>query len=185
MRLFIAIQVPERVKLLASIIKDELLPANADIKWVEYENYHLTLKFLGEVDIKAIVQIREKLEKAAQESAPFNLTITRPGYFPGRNRPRVLYLVISGQTHMAEELGNRIDAGLSELGFKPDPRRRFHLTMGRFRSEKNKEKLLNIAENLQQKMDIRFQVNQFYLMESQLSKQGPAYKVLEVINLSE
>ena len=184
MRLFIAIQVPEFVKVLATKIKDELSLAGADIKWVEQENYHLTLKFLGEVDRKEIVKIREKLKEAAQVSAQFDLAVSKPGFFPGRNRPRVLHLGITGQTHMAEELARRIDAGLIQIGFEPDHRRRFHLTLGRFRSQNNKERLLDLADNLQHEMDRKFHVDQFYLMDSQLSKQGPVYKVLETIKIS-
>ncbi|KUG03804.1 2'-5' rna ligase [hydrocarbon metagenome] len=184
MRLFIAVQVPEFVKALASTIKDELSTAGADIKWVEHENYHLTIKFLGEVERKEIVNIREKLKEAAQVSTPFDLAVSRSGCFPGRNRPRVLYLGITGQTHMAEELARRIDAGLIQLGFEPDHRRRFHLTLGRFRSQNNKEKLLDLADNLQHEMERKFHVDQFHLMESQLSKHGPVYKVLETIKIS-
>ncbi len=186
MRLFIAIQVPEYVKVCAAAIKDELSQAGADIKWVEYENYHLTLKFLGEVEKKELVKLKEKLDKAARATAPFNLAVSRAGCFPGRKNPRVLFLGISGQTDMALELGNRIDAGLSELGFKPDHRRHFHLTLGRFRSQINKEKLLILSENLQQEIDSRaFQAAKFYLMESQLSKQGPVYQVIEELKLAE
>ncbi len=186
MRLFIAIQVPEYVKVCAAAVADILSQAGADIKWVEYENYHLTLKFLGEVDKKQLVKLKEKLDKAARATAPFNLAVSRPGCFPGRKNPRVLFLGISAQTDMALELGNRIDTGLSELGFKPDHRRHFHLTLGRFRSQINKEKLLTLSENMQQEIDSRaFRVAEFYLMESQLSKQGPVYKVVDTLKLGQ
>lgn len=184
MRLFIAIQVPEYVKVGAASLKDKLSQAGLDIKWVEYENYHLTLKFLGEVDKTRIVKVKEKLEEAAQGSAPFNLAVSNPGCFPNWKRPRVLYLGISGQNNMALALGNRIDARLSEMGFKPDNRRHFHLTLGRFRSERNIEKLLHITENMPEVIDKRaFQVTQFYLMESQLLKKGPVYKVVETMKI--
>ncbi len=186
MRLFIAVQVPEYVKASAAALKNLLSQADADIKWVEHENYHLTLKFLGEVDEKKIVNIKEKLDKAARATAPFNLGLSRPGCFPNRKRPRVLYLGISGQSNMFLELGRRIDAGLSDLGFKSDPRRQLHLTLGRFRSDNNKEKLLSLFDQLQQEIDLRaFRVGGFYLMESQLSKQGAVYEVIEIFKMAE
>jgi 2'-5' RNA ligase len=57
MRVFIAIQIPEQVKLCVGRIRESLRPSGADIKWVEDDNYHITLKFLGEVDQKEIVGI--------------------------------------------------------------------------------------------------------------------------------
>ena len=101
---------------------------------MEDDNYHITLKFLGEVDQKEIVVISQELAKAAKEIKAFNLALSQPGAFPNLKQPRVLFLGLSGQLGPARELGQRIDMGLQDLGFKPDYKRHFHLTLGRFRS---------------------------------------------------
>jgi len=184
MRLFTAIHVPDYVKQNADMVRDKLLELSPPIKWVEYENYHLTLKFLGEVEKAKLSRIEEKLFQAGQEAEPFQLALSAPGCFSNRKRPRVLYLGVSGQIDKAMGLGRFVDSHLLELGFEPDKRRRFHLTLGRFRSDGDNRELFAVLDSLQEDIDQRkFTVNEFFLMESKLSKKGPAYSALKAIKL--
>ena len=75
MRIFIAIPVPEEIKGQASQIKSELSRLKPDIKWVEYENYHITLKFLGEVTEKQLDEIKTKLSMVAQACPAFSFKL--------------------------------------------------------------------------------------------------------------
>jgi 2'-5' RNA ligase len=185
MRVFIAIQLPEYVKLCARRVREQLRPSGADIKWVEDDNYHITLKFLGEVDQKEIVGISQELAKAAQEIKAFNLALSQPGAFPNFKQPRVLFLGLSGQLGPARELGQKIDGGLQGMGFKPDHRRHFHLTLGRFRSHRKLPDLLSILDNLSPIDNRPFPVREFYLMESRLSRKGPEYLILDRMKLAD
>jgi len=92
MRLFAAIPVPDMIKDYAWEIKNQLDVGLFDIKWVEYENYHLTLKFLGEVQEHEIQGIKDRLQMAAEASPPINLFFGGLGFFPHRNHPRVIWL---------------------------------------------------------------------------------------------
>lgn len=185
MRMFIAMPVPEFVKLCARAVREELKPSGADIKWVEDNNYHLTLKFLGEVDEKEIRQLKLELEQAAQGIKPFKLALSQLSAFPNLKRPRVLYLGLSGEIAQARELGQRIDEGLQSMGFRPDHKRRFHLTLGRFRSGRRLPELWSSLDNLPLIDNRAFPVQEFYLMESRLSKKGPEYLSLNCIKLAD
>ena len=66
MRIFISIPVPEVIKDQALQIRMELSRLKPDIKWVEYENYHITLKFLGEVKEGKLNEIKTRLLMVAQ-----------------------------------------------------------------------------------------------------------------------
>jgi len=184
MRLFIAVAVPDSVKQYARMLRNELGVARADVKWVEYENYHLTLKFLGEVKEPRLPLISECLTQAAEASPAFNLSAGGLGFFPNKMRPRVIWLGIKGEMEKAVFLGGRIDAYLAAQGFEEEKDHRFHLTLGRMRSDLRLNDMLKLVGDLEGKEKFRsFKVEQFHLMKSTLSSKGPVYSVIESFTL--
>jgi 2'-5' RNA ligase len=178
MRAFVAIPAPESVKEQADQIRARLSRTNPDVKWVEYSNYHLTLKFLGDIDERQLSKIRERLRQAGEYCPPFYLKVSGLGFFPNKRKPRVVWMGLDGDTSQAEFLAERIDAYLQDIGFEPEKSHRFHITLGRVRSERNIEALLQQANMLDSVIrNGLFPVQAFYLMESRLSKQGPQYRV--------
>jgi 2'-5' RNA ligase len=148
MRLFIAILVPDDIKQLALQAKKQLIRIKPDVKWVKYENYHITLKFLGEVNYTQLNKIKQKLEAVSQICAPIRLNSSSIGFFPARNRPRIIWLGFKGELEKAGILSGRLDTALSELGFAAETNRRFHLTLGRMRSLRNIEGFLTITDKI-------------------------------------
>lgn len=185
MRLFVAIPVSDSVKQYARMFRNELGVVRPDIKWVEYENYHLTVKFLGEVKQAALPGIIKNLDLAADTSPAFNLSAGGLGFFPNRMRPRVLWMGIKGEIDKAEFLGERVDAYLSEMGFDREKDHRFHLTLGRFRSDSRLPELLKIVTDLSSKDKLRsFRVDSFHLMNSDLTPHGPVYSIIHTFGLN-
>jgi len=184
MRAFIAIPVPDDVKQNARMLRNKLGAARPDIKWVEYQNYHLTVKFLGEVEINDLPELKRNLRLAADAVPAFNLSAGGIGFFPNQNNPRVIWMGIKGEMDKAEFLGDRVDAYLTALGFEPERDHRPHLTMGRIRSEKNLKEMLNVLEKYPDRNKLRsFRVENFYLMQSILDANGPQYSVLDTYRL--
>lgn len=179
MRMFVAIAVPDSVKQHARMIRNYLGRSLPDIKWVEYANYHLTVKFLGEVNGSDLPQFKKQLMLAAESIPPFYVSAGGVGYFPNSRRPRVIWLGIKGELDKASFLGERVDAYLGELGFEPEKEHRFHLTLGRVRSDHNLKQMQKDLEQLEARDRlIGFKVDQFQLMMSELSRSGPKYSVL-------
>lgn len=184
MRLFAAIPVPDIIKDYAWEIKCKLDTGLYDIKWVEYENYHLTLKFLGEVEERKVQAIKNRLQMAAEASPPFTLSFGGLGFFPHRNRPRVIWLGAKGEVAKADFLGERIDTYLQEVGFEEEKKRSFHLTLGRIRSDKNQSRMLQQVGRMNEiSPTMPVMINEFYLMESQLFSGGPKYIIQEKYEL--
>ncbi|MDD3365203.1 MAG: RNA 2',3'-cyclic phosphodiesterase [Syntrophomonas sp.] len=184
MRLFVAVPVSDSVKQYARMIRNELGEARADVKWVEYENYHLTLKFLGEVKESLLPVIIKNLALAADTSPAFHLSAGGLGFFPNRMRPRVIWMGIKGEIEKAEFLGERVDAYLSDLGFEEEKNHRFHLTLGRLRSDSRLPELLKSVAEMGGKEKLRsFKVENFYLMNSSLTPNGPVYSILHTFSL--
>ncbi|MEA4924320.1 MAG: RNA 2',3'-cyclic phosphodiesterase [Syntrophomonadaceae bacterium] len=184
MRLFVAIPVPDSVKQYARMFKNDLSASRADVKWVEYANYHLTVKFLGEVEKAVLPAINTSLVRAADSCPSFNLSVDNLGFFPSRMRPRVIWLGLRGELDKAKFLGERVDAYLAAAGFEPEKNHRFHLTLGRVRSEARISEMLQIVERMAgQKKLVPFKVDHIHLMQSSLSPGGPDYTVLEMYEL--
>jgi len=184
MRTFIAIDVPDSVKQHARMIRNQLGTSHADIKWVDYQNYHLTVKFLGEVKESMLPSIGRQLRLAAESCPVFYLSAGGIGFFPNPRRPRVIWLGIHGEIDKAEFLGERVDAYLSELRFESEREHTLHLTLGRVRSEANLAELMKkIKEHEQKPKLIGFKVEQFRLMQSVLSQTGATYTELETYTL--
>ncbi|MDD3267740.1 MAG: RNA 2',3'-cyclic phosphodiesterase [Syntrophomonadaceae bacterium] len=185
MRTFIAIPVPEQVKQYANRIKNDLGSVLTDVKWVEFANYHLTLKFLGDINKNMLEDIKQRLITVGESCPRFELSAKQLGYFPNNKRPRVIWLGVEGELEKAQFLGERVDAYLSQLGFEPEDRRNFHLTLGRIRSEQDQDKLMQKTVSINSSLEkIIFAVDAFYFMESQLSSSGPRYIPLARIDLN-
>ena len=94
MRAFIAIELPKNIKASLAGLQEELKTSGADIKWVEPENIHLTLKFLGEIDEIVFNKVIKILGDIGLEINPFQLSICSLGAFPKINFPRVIWVGI-------------------------------------------------------------------------------------------
>lgn len=180
MRLFIGIAVPEELKqkLLASQKQVEKL---CDIKLVEPENLHFSLKFLGEVGEDRVKAAREVLATAGKKFSPFMLAIAGIGAFPSLGSARVVWVGCSSGAEELEALAGFIDSELSKDGFAAEERPfRAHLTLGRIRLvEKNPELQKFILDNKETEFG-SFRISKVSLIESKLSPKGPTYaKIFE------
>lgn len=171
MRAFIAIETPEEIdKVLKGVQKK--FEGQGKINFTK-EPYHLTLKFLGEINENQIEKIKILLKDIKFKS--FELELTELGVFPNENYIRVLWIGVKGGR--VYELQQQIDAKLAEI-FPKDTRFHAHITLGRVKFIKNKEK---IKELLKTKVpSLKFEVEEFKLIKSELMPEGPIYKDVEV-----
>ncbi|PIV70270.1 MAG: RNA 2',3'-cyclic phosphodiesterase [Euryarchaeota archaeon CG01_land_8_20_14_3_00_38_12] len=179
MRAFISADIgalPGIVKVL-----DDLKNTDADLKLVEPENIHLTLKFLGEIDEKMVDEIAGVMEKSVKEVSPFRIKLRGVGVFPSMDYMRVLWVGLKD----AEKLGiiaERLENGLSNLGFKKE-KRRFspHVTIGRVKSSRNKDELQNFLNENTKKDFGEFDVKCIRLKKSVLTPKGPEYSTVKEV----
>lgn len=134
MRLFLAAELPDPVRRSVSDLQAELRTRLQGWRWVRAEGIHLTLRFLGEVDEGQDGRARPAWERVARDGAPFRVRVTRPGRFPERGSPRVLWVGLE-EIEPGEALA-RLAAGLEqrarELGWQREKRPfRPHLTLAR------------------------------------------------------
>jgi 2'-5' RNA ligase len=181
LRSFIAIELPESVRTALSELQSELKECGADVRWVKPEGIHLTLKFLGDVKEEDVDHVVKLIEGACRKYKAFNLEIAGAGVFPNKRSPRVLWVGINGNGTF-KALQSEIDDAMDSMGFEKENRKFIpHLTLGRFRSLKGMDALM---ERVELNRDIKLgsaDVNKISLMKSDLGPAGAKYtRVAEI-----
>ena len=103
------------------------------MKWVRSEGLHLTLKFLGSVELERVAGIQGALAASTTGTPQLRFTLTELGAAPTVSRARVLWAGLESEAAL-ELLVHRIERGCAELGFPVEGRPfRPHVTLGRVR----------------------------------------------------
>jgi 2'-5' RNA ligase len=183
MRLFIACEIPADVRKELVTLQKTIGEEKARIKWVEPENTHLTLKFLGEVDEDKVDAIKDRLGEIRSE--PIDAHASGLGVFPSESYIRVIWVGLEPASEI-EKLHEKIDKAMSELGFRAESRFQTHVTIGRVRSIKNKEYFIKRITELKgrwREIGEHFRIDRFKLKKSTLTPNGPIYEDVAVIGL--
>ena len=183
LRCFIAIEFSDEIRKSIWQATAPMRAVEADVKWVEESNYHLTLKFLGSVDEELIPRIKATLEEIATKHTAFEITIRGAGVFPDARRPRVVWVGIES----AQGLGliaRDIEAGMIQYGFAPEDRSFSpHLTVGRVKSLRGSGDVMRALHALGQVSFGVQAVRSIAIMKSDLTPHGPIYGRLHEIIL--
>lgn len=154
------------------------LRINADkkeisVKWVPPENFHVTLTFLGDVEVGSILCLHDVLRKVCSEFASFELKIEDVGAFTNEHDARVLWLGVQNK-RVLNEFKNLLDQTLQAEGLFAGEMRDFkpHLTFGRLR---NPRSVKDMISPFKRKSFGKIQVNEIVLYESKLEGNFPVY----------
>jgi len=178
---FIAIDVNTTPNIL-NLLKD-ITNSNADVKLVEPQNIHITLKFLGDVEKDNIDDIEQIMKDSVKEIEPFTIKLNGTGVFPNQNYIRVIWIGIK-DAEIIETISRSIDERLSQLGFKREKRGfSAHLTIGRVKTAKNKQLLLKAIEDYKDSEFSTQEINSIKLKKSDLTPKGPIYTTLREVKL--
>jgi len=178
---FISIDIEPNKKLIE--FENEIKKTGADLKLVEPENIHITLKFLGDAEETLINELEEIINNAVKETKSFNIKLKGTGVFPNNNYIKVVWLGIQNSEPVAE-IAKKIDEQTSKIGFEKE-KRVFspHLTIARVKTAKNKEKLLQFLEKYQDVEFADIKVEAIKLKKSELTPKGPIYTDLKLIKI--
>jgi 2'-5' RNA ligase len=177
MRTFLAVEIPCSIRRKIETLIKGLQQENLPIKWVTYENLHITLKFLGEIDEnqkKDITLLMNKINKYEH----FSVNLSSIGCFPNAQRPRVLWVGVEKGKDELTQIATDLDQTFVNLGFREEKRFHAHVTIGRTRKPCNIHDVL--GEEFKSKI---FPVDAIVLFKSILTPQGAVYQVLEKYKL--
>ena len=187
-RSFIAVELPgELVRQLRDFQAGLKSPGVRMAKWVDPGSMHLTLKFLGNVEVKGLSAVKDETAAAVGSSRRFHLFTGRTGFFPDPRRPRVYWLGLEGDVDALVTLHKTIDAAMSKLGYARENRPfTAHLTLARLREESSTGDRLDFARMAQAKAfdpPCKIEVGSVALMRSRLTPQGAVYTRLAEFGL--
>ncbi len=177
MRCFVAVDIGDKLRVEILPLQKELA-GMANVKLVEPENLHFTLKFLGDIDDRMLTEARKMLSKIASGFKPFSASVLGMGAFPNINHVRVVWLGCPDIFNLQKA----VDDSLSIL-FEKEREINPHLTLARIRSEKGKESLTNFINRNKTTEISSFLVEEIKLKGSRLTPKGPMYEDVEVFRL--
>jgi 2'-5' RNA ligase len=159
-------------------VQSALVKTGADLKPVEPQNIHITVRFLGDILPATVDKVFEEMKKT--QFAPFNVKIHGVGVFPTINYPRVVWAGITEGAKQLQNIFNQLEPRLQGLGFSPDPKGfNPHLTIARVRSARNKPPLVKfISENPEFEFGT-VRAACLKLKKSELTSRGPIYSTLK------
>lgn len=157
-------------------LQDRINDVGADVKLVEKENLHITLKFLGEVSSSTITSIQKILSEIRFK--PFNVVVKDIGVFPSYGNIRVIWVGIEEGAEKLKSLQSEIEGKLVALGFKREKEFIPHLTIGRVKSGRNKDRLINTLNEFKDFVFGRQLIDVIHLKKSTLTSKGPIYSNL-------
>jgi len=187
-RCFIAVELPEEVKVELRAIQEQIKKAcTALFRWVNPDGIHLTLKFLGEVPEETIAELKRAIEEAVGGVPPFELELDGLGVFPGLRSPRVLWVGLGGNVEALKILQQNIDVSFELLGFGQENREfTAHLTLARVRDDvtaMQRQSVGTFVLDAKPVANLRFAIRNISLMRSHLMPTGAVYARLASVPL--
>jgi 2'-5' RNA ligase len=155
-----------------------LVQTGADLKLVEPQNIHITVRFLGDITPAMVEKIFEAMQQV--QFAPFNVQIKGLGAFPDLRYPRVVWAGINDGADQLKNVFSQLEPRLRGLGFTPDHKGFSpHLTIARVRSGRNKAQLAKfVTENVNYDFGT-IKAKCLRLKKSDLTPKGPIYSTLK------
>jgi len=190
MRAFIAIEIPEELRTRLSAVRAELshlLTAQqmaSALRWSGTQNYHLTLRFLGETGEDQRACVEALLGRVTAHCPPFPLSLEGLGAFPNWRKMRVLWVGMTGDLPPLNTLQGRIESGAQACGFAVEPQGFHpHITLARTSREAPSGLISQAGALLAEQTKVarqlgQWEVSELVLMQSDLRPEGSVYTVL-------
>ncbi len=183
-RTFIALELPEDLKKVFSILQQRLREYTDCVRWVKPEHIHLTLKFLGSIDEELVEPISRILENISKKQSSFSMHIAGIGAFPNTRNPKVIWVGIQSSQDSLTKFQTTLEDALSVFGL-PREKRPYapHLTLGRVRDYRGKRDLEAVIEKFQHEDMGVYTADKVIFYRSDLKPTGPIYSALKTLQL--
>ena len=176
-RLFIALDLPDPMKKNLAALFFGIPGA----RWVALDQLHLTVRFIGDVDGSLFLDIKSTLKEVSL--SPFDVQLKGVGHFPPRGAPRVIWVGLK-KSEPLQALRKKIDTTLLKVGLEPEGRKFSpHITLARLKNTPV-QKIANFLSGNGLFSQEPFQVNDFMLYSSTLTRKGAIHKIERVYSLT-
>jgi 2'-5' RNA ligase len=171
-------EAPIRERLVAT--QRDLQQTGAQLKIVEPEIMHLTLRFLGEVPQTTVERVKEAMSSV--RFAPFEIEFTGLGVFPNPRRINVVWVGIKKGAEQLNDVFRQLEPQLRKIGLPPDDKGFSpHMTIARVRSQVNRDALASLVDKLREQEFGKMTGRAVRLKKSTLTPKGPIYTTIHEI----
>jgi RNA 2',3'-cyclic 3'-phosphodiesterase len=179
-RCFIAVDLSDQIRREVAGLVTRLSKYRCEMRWVEPANMHLTLKFLGSLELKEVQRIRDLIERLAYTTEPFVAHFAGVGVFPNRKRPGVIWVGVDEGAEGLKMLAAQAAQACEGLGSVQKEERIFfpHLTIGRLINQTQAKQLLGVLDGASFRSAFYLRVNHLALYQSHLKSDGVVYEQL-------
>jgi RNA 2',3'-cyclic 3'-phosphodiesterase len=189
-RLFIALAIPEGVKAKMEEAQAELRQAlpNRSVRWARREQFHLTLRFLGDVEAARVEALGEAVRAACRGFGALHLRAERVGFFPDLRYPRVVWVGVQDEAEQLPRLQQAVEVATESFTTEAKEKRfTGHVTLARIKGIKRPEAeaLGEAAAGMADRLFGQWTAYQLELMRSVLLPEGAQHSTLAAIALAD
>jgi RNA 2',3'-cyclic 3'-phosphodiesterase len=178
-RTFLAIELDEHIKNQLVKAQHSLGEIDAHVRWVEPENLHLTVKFLGYVRDEELPKICDVAEAVVGMIEPFDFSIEGLTSAPPTGQMRMVWARIDEPTGRLQKMYEMLEDAFDSMGFKRENRLFHpHMTLGRVKSGRNVNQLRAAVADFADADFGIVGVDELVVFASELTGEGPIYSPL-------
>jgi 2'-5' RNA ligase len=156
-----------------------LLPSHS-VRWTKPEQFHLTLKFLGNVPAADVPALSEAARAVCPAALPFRLRAEGVGFFPNHVSPRVFWADIKNPDGRLLEFQRQLESAVERFAEKEEPKKfTAHVTLARFEKLSRGEAGKFAAQTQTDKVFGEWTAKEVQLMESKLTQAGALHAILD------
>ena len=188
LRLFIAIPIPEPVRDEIIRVQREMQPLapQSAARWTRPDQFHLTLRFLGDVPVAGLEKLKESVNAVCRSARPLQLRAEGAGFFPSPHSPRVVWVGIDDQAGLLVDLQKRIETAVRPFTAEPGEKNfSGHATLGRLKNLKppDARKLAALAQTAKDRTFGEWTADEIEIIRSELSPLGARHTSLAAFRL--
>ena len=167
----------------AEALSQALRDAEGQLKLVDLEVLHTTLKFLGDTDEALVPEVVRLMERSVEGVPPVAVRLRGTGCFPSPTRINVVWVGLEGAEPLAG-IAARLNRDLEGLGFRPENRRwEPHVTVARVKGPRHLERVRAAIDAFANEEFGTSVVDRIRLRKSVLRPEGPEYTTVADVPL--
>jgi len=187
-RLFVAVPIPDPVRDKMRAVQLELhsLAPHSAVRWTKSEQFHLTLRFLGDVPSRRVEDLRESVRAACAGAPALSLRARGVGFFPNARSPRVVWVGINDGKDYLADLQRKIESVVQPFTEESSGEHfAGHVTLGRFKhvNRFRINELKAYVEAMKDRVFGEWTAREIEIIRSELSATGPRYTPLATLRL--
>jgi 2'-5' RNA ligase len=180
-KIFIAIDIDEKAKKFINKKVDKMRD-KLSARWIDKDNYHITLSFLGYLEDDEMIELGAKIFETLGSSEIFDIHLNKIALAPSKDNPKMVWLIgdknqeLIDLRHKIEQVVN--DFEIDKKDFRP------HINLGKLKGAKTKEEALEKASEIEKDVDLLIPVTGIKIFESKIEKRKQQYYAIDSIEFN-